>query len=140
MDLDKNGIPELVTIHNEAFKWNKVKVYTYKKGKVVTVRKSKIDLNTQAIGNAMVYKCQNGHLHIDISYGIYGFTDITYKVKNNVLKKYLVKTRSGEEGEVIYQKSGKRVSENVYYKLNKKCSKNYYSIKNNAKNRKKYLK
>ena len=73
VDLDKNGVLELVVTHPVAYKSDNIYVYTYKSGKVAQAKDTfgrkgetaAVSINCQASGGYEVYKCRKKHLHVD---------------------------------------------------------------------------
>lgn len=149
VDLDGNKIPELVTIHDVAYKECYIQFYTYKNGKVVAIRNSKskkaqIAVFSQAQGYYEVYACKKNHLHVIWQGGWIGNEEKIYQVKSGKLKLYLSKEENdlGDAPVVVYKKNGKKTTGKVYQSLTSKCKKikKGYFVKNNKNNRRKYLK
>lgn len=147
VDMDHNKIPELVTIHNIAYKEFYINFYTYKKGKVIPIKNSKnknakIEAFSQAQGNYTVYACSKNHVHVNWNGGWIGHEEKIYQVKNNKLKLYLATEENYLNDTAYYRKNGKKITESKYSSLTSKCKivKRSYFVKNNKKNRKKYLK
>lgn len=151
VDLDKNGVPELVTEHEEGWKLGFLNVYTYKNGKVQYVKtkkgnKAKISVNCPAIGWYEVYECSKGHIHADwvgknwLS-GMYVGSDFSaYKMKNGRLRRYLHGSWEELPGKYRFYKNEKRITETKFNRLYAKCKAKECLHKNIARNRKKYLK
>lgn len=150
-DLNRDGVPELVTYHPWGYKGGYLNLYIYKKGKVQYLKtkkknKAKIDVSSRVAGWYYVYSCKKGHLHTDWHGAWVGNIEEIYNTRKGALNKYL----HGEEIELDnshkYLKNGKRISKEKFWQLYNKCgcSEDYGSVtglcENNAKNRNKYLK
>lgn len=147
VDLDKNGVPELVTLYNMAYKQSRLHIFTYKKGKVIPVKDSNgniasIDVSTNAAGYYKIYKCKKKHLHVEWNGGNLGYDYTVYRMKKGKLQKYLKHTQDDLIGKTTYKKNEKVISKKKYESLTKKCkeAKNQFLLENTKKNRKKYVK
>lgn len=146
-DLDKNGVPELLTWHANAYKQYYIYIYTFKNNKMVKVKDEErkdvvLPITSQAAGWYEVYVCSKGHLHTDWSGGWLGTHDTVYTMRSGRLKVYL----DGNDEQLInrktYKLNGKRITQKKYNSLIGKCGKKnkMYFQDNTKKNRAKYLK
>lgn len=149
VDLDKNGIPELVVKHPHSYKSDFIYVYTYKTGKIVQIRDANgkkgewanINISCQANGWYSVYKCKANHLHVNWSGGMFGYENSIYTVSKGKLKLYAKEMEDNIRNFKAYEINGKSVSIQKYNALLKKCGNTENGLKSNTKtNRKKYLK
>ncbi|MEE0421152.1 MAG: hypothetical protein UDG86_14030 [Lachnospiraceae bacterium] len=145
-DLDKNGIPELITWYNVAYKQNYAFIYTYKNKRVVRVKDfngklSSIKAFCNAAGNYTIYACNKNHLHVDWNGGFLGYRNDVYHMKKGKLKLYA----EGNEDKLINKRTftvnGRKISRKKYLSVVGKCNvkSNGYLISNNKKNRKKCI-
>jgi hypothetical protein len=86
VDLDGNGVPELITYHNICLKNADVYIFTYKGGKVTRVRDSsgkafKVNTCYWANGSFGYWICKNSHLHIAYS-GSFDRYEYVYSMKS----------------------------------------------------------
>lgn len=153
VDLNRDGVPELVTKHPDAYKRDSLYVFTYKGGRVRQVRglygvgkNAFISIDCNAAGWYSVYKCKKGHLHtIWKSYDAMTNKDNVehsiYTVKNGGIKLYAKGTEIfSPVNDHSYAINGKKVGSNKYHSLIRKCGKlNSGLHSNTATNRRKYL-
>lgn len=148
VDLDKNGIPELVVNHPYSYKSDHIYVYTYRAGKIVQIKDTNgekgelagINISCQANGWYSVYKCKKNHLHVNWSGGMFGYENSIYTVNKGKLKLYAKETEDNIRDFKSYEINGRRVSSKKYNALVKKCENTENGLKSNTKtNRKKYL-
>ncbi len=154
VDLDKNGVPELVVTHPVAYKEDNIYVYTYKSGKVAQVKDvygrkgelAAISINCQASGRYEVYKCKKKHLHVIWNGGMDGTEETVYTMSQGKLKQYAraneVDISGGQNSnDYTYTLNGKKVTSQKYKAFIKKCGKSRTGFAPNTKaSRKKYLK
>lgn len=154
VDLDKNGVPELIVTHPIAWKDDVIYVYTYKSGKVVQVKDmdgrvgelAAVSISCQASGRYEVYKCEKKHLHVIWNGGNDGTDETVYTVSKGKLKQYAraneVDIFGNHNSEMYsYTLNGKKVTAKKYKAFVKKCGKDRnYFVSNTKANRKKYLK
>lgn len=149
VDLDKNGIPELVVNHPYSYKSDAIYVYTYKAGKIVQIKDTNgnkgkwadINISCQANGWYSVYKCKRNHLHVNWFGGMLGYENSIYSVNKGKLKLYARETENNILDFKSYEINGKKVGVKKYNTLLKKCGSTENGLKSNTKtNRKKYLK
>lgn len=69
-DIDKNGIPELITLSTVNFRWTPVSVFTYANGKVGLLKDpldpaahGTFEQNSSANGAYFIYFCEENHIH-----------------------------------------------------------------------------
>lgn len=144
-DIDKDGIPELITQTNVNFRWYVVRIYTYKNKKVKPYKFSNnknavFDNCATAAGGYYFYICKNGHIHNNYSSG-WDSEDQIYKISKKKLKYYLGYYCDELSGRSVAYKYNKRISVSEYKKATKNCKEKktkYYS--NNSKNRQKLKK
>lgn len=150
VDLNKDGVPELVTKHPYAYKMDSLYAYTYKGGKVKQVKGlygigeyASISIDCNAAGWYSVYKCKKGHLHtIWKSYDAMTNKDNVehsiYTVKSGRIKLYAKGTEiSSPVNDYSYTINGKKVGSKKFHSLIKKCGKlNSGMHSNTAANRK----
>lgn len=145
VDLNKDGIPELVTNHECGYKCGFLNVYVFKNGKVqhATTKKGKkvkIDTSCNAAGWWYVYSCKKGHLHTEWQGGSIGQNKTIYNFKCGKLNKYLHGSWDELYKKYRFYKNGKRITETKFNRLYAKCKAKECLHKNTARNRKKYLK
>lgn len=146
-DLDKNGVPELITSHSVGYKIYEIYVYTYRAGKVVQIKgvsgkkgsQAAITASCVANGHYYTYTCRKKHLHVDWG-GYAGFTNTAYVVKNGKLKEYAYGEEDSLVNRNIYRVNGKSVSKKKYNSVMGKCKADHMLWENTKANRKKYLK
>lgn len=141
LDMDKNGIPELISWHLWGYHEDKLFVYTYKNGKVTRVKNSEVDLFCQVRGWYNAVFCKKGHLHAKLDVGIWGKYEYVYALKNGALKLYAQSDQDFIRDTEAYYVNGKRVSSSRYRSAVKNCkitSEIFYE--NTKTNRKKYVK
>ena len=145
-DLNADGVPELITLHTEAYKTDYLYIYTYKKGKVKSLKDSEgniatIDISCSAAGYYTVSVCKKNHLHADWSGGDLGYNYSAYVMKKGKLKMYLNYIQDDLYDFTVITKYGKNINEKAYNKLISKCGRNYKFLnKNTSLNRTKYCK
>lgn len=156
IDLDKNGVPELIACHPMGSRWDDIYVYTYANGKVVQVKaesgeigqSAAISANNSANGGHEIYKCKKNHLHIS-SAGGWWSSDKIYRMKQGKL--YLCAECAEDQGPdwnlniKRFQVNGKKVKAKKWKSFTKKCKDQKVQSRthlksNTKKNRKKYLK
>lgn len=121
-DLDGDKIPELITMHPDAYKSDDIYVYTYKKGKVTRLTKQGITCSSQTGGYSYVYLCSQKHLHSYYFYGILAETDTAYKLnQNGKVSKYLDYEESYVTNNITCKKNSKKISVKKYNAIKKKC-------------------
>lgn len=147
VDMDKDGVPELLTWHKIAYRQDDVYIYTYKNGKMVRVKDSKgkssvLAFHCNAAGWYSVYVCTKGHLHTDWHGGWIGEHNTAYVIRNGRLKVYLDSNIENIVGKATYKVNGKKVSQKKFNSMIKgcKCKNSGYFQKNTKSNRKKYVK
>ncbi len=154
VDLDKNGVPELVVTHPVAYKSDNIYVYTYKSGKVAQAKDTfgrkgetaAVSINCQASGGYEVYKCRKKHLHVVWNGGMDGTEETVYTLSKGKLKQYAkaneVDISGGQNSDYFsYMLNGKEVTSKKYKSFTKKCGNSSGGFVSNTKaNRKKYLK
>ena len=142
-DIDANGVPELLTQHQNGFKMWDLYVYTYQNGKVKQISKQPIGISFNAMGGPLEMSvCKKNHLHVIHSTG-YSKWDRAYKVnKKGTVKLYLECDKSwwnGEDNVMITCKENNKIIASLRYnKIRKKCGneKVISWIENNRKGRK----
>jgi hypothetical protein len=135
VDMDKNGTPELVTYHPRGYNQGYLCLYTYKNGKVISVKKAngkkaKISENCTAAGWYDTYACSKKHLHVKWEGGSQGTTETVYTLKNGRLNKYLSSNVDDLKGTSAYKKNGRKISAGKYKALTKKCKRSAGMKKN----------
>lgn len=121
-DLDGDNIPELITMHPDAYKSDDIYVYTYKKGKITRLTKQGITCASRTGGYSYVYLCSQNHLHSYYFYGILAETDTAYKLnQNGKVSKYLDYEESYVTNNITCKKNGKEISAKKYNAIKKKC-------------------
>lgn len=141
LDMDKNGIPELVTWHPLGYMEDSIYVFTYKNKKVTKVKNPQIYMNSQAQGWYSVEFCKKGHIHVTWNGGWIGEKETIYRLSGGKLKAYLEYENDKLTYTTTYKLNGKSVSSTKYNKYIKKCktsSETFYS--NTKTNRSKYVK
>lgn len=125
-DIDANGVPELLTQHQNGFKMWDLYVYTYQNGKVKQISKQPIGISFNAMGGPLEMSvCKKNHLHVIHSTG-YSKWDRAYKVnKKGTVKLYLECDKSWWNGEdqVMFdcKESNKKITSSRYKKIRKRC-------------------
>lgn len=140
-DMDADGTPELLTIHQSGYKsWN-IYIYAYQKGKVKRISKQPIDISSNAGGEYDISMCKKNHLHVIHSTGFSNW-DRAYKLnKKGFIYLYLECDESWWNGRdqmmVQCKKNSKIISSAQYRKLRRKCGNEnvVHWIDNNAKGR-----
>lgn len=152
MDMDKNGVPELIAYHINGYKKANIYVYTYKNGKVKRVvnaakqstfsssyEKYTIFASYYTGGSASSYGCSRRHLHLYLGNGA-GYSEYVYTMEGGKLKMYAEEQFNSLEGYHRYKINGKYVSAAKYNSNKKKCVQKKNFVGNNASNRKAYIK
>ena len=146
-DMDQDGIPELVTKHDIAYKMAYLHIYTFKNGKVKQLKLKSddgksdyIDVSCNADGEYEIYKDKKGYLHTDWSGSRDRSIHSTYTIKNGRIWCYLYeeKDESASPAVHLYRINGKSAAAKEYLKKYKKLKKtsSCWLLENNSKNRK----
>ena len=147
-DMDKDGIPELVTNHDIAYKMARLYVYTFKNGKVKQLKLDPekgegayLDVSCNADGRYEIYKDKKGYLHTNwSSSGGQKCMHSTYTVKDGSIWCYLYEEKNEEASPVqhTYRINGKSVTAKKYLKKYNKLKKATPGelLENTSKNRK----
>lgn len=141
LDMDKNGVPELISWHPVTYKTDTIYVYTYKNGKVKKVKNPAISICSQAWGWYNVSFCKKGHIHTKWNGGWMGENETVYILKSGKIRAYAKYEKDDLMNTISYKLNGKKVSSTKYNKYVKKCkasSEKFYA--NTKANRKKYVK
>lgn len=144
IDLDKNGVPELLVSHPVSCRCTDFYVYTYKSGKVIQVKDTNgkkgksaaITANTQANGNHTAYRCIKNHLHI-WSGGGWWEDEKIYTVKKGKLNLYARGEYDTLMNTSAYIVNGKKANAKKYQNFMKKCDVTEFLLINKKSNRKK---
>lgn len=141
VDLDKNGIPELVTYHVLGYKNSTFNVYTYKKGKIKRLKEILAPTYTAPTSwwGITVYACSKKHLHLSLMNGV-GRDDYVYYISNGKLSKYAENDDHWYINENIYKVKGRKTTAAKYNKAVKGCVQKKSLVSNNSANRKNTLK
>lgn len=149
-DLDKDGIPELITLHPVGWRHDQLYVFTCKNGKVTKIKNStsdsSIDMSSAANGSYEVFACNRNHLHTVWSgVNALNFSSASnekiYTIEKEKLKCYAaVSDNMSRSNQIIYEVNGSQVGKRQYESVVGKCKKIAYMYSNNAVNRSKYLK
>lgn len=147
IDLDKNGVPELLVAHPVTCKCTDFYVYTYKSGKIVQVKDTNgkkgksaaITISTQANGNHTAYNCTKNHLHI-WSGGGWWEDERIYTVNKGKLKLYARGRYDTMMNTNSYIVNGKKSNVKKYQAFLKMCDTKELLLSNKKSNRKKFLK
>lgn len=139
VDLDKNGIPELVGIHYENARYALIYAFTYKNGEVKKIKE--FSAVSTAQGRYDSYICKQRHFHLNYEGGFVGYNHCAYKLKSSKFYLYAQKNYEALPDKSTIIVNGKKISSKAYNSAVKKCARdNKYSyFNNNASNRKKYL-
>lgn len=126
LDLNKDGIAELITYHDIAYKTGNLYVYTYKKGKVKLLKDkyknyAKVQLNSSGGGAYNVFACSNGHLHVHWTGGYLGYSKVAYTMKKGKFKEYLYLDVSSRSNGKVCRINGKNVKAKKVKKKFKSC-------------------
>ena len=147
-DMDQDGIPELVTNHDIAYKMARLYVYTFKNGKMKRLKLKTadgklnyIDVSSNADGSYEIYKDKKGCLHTDWSGSVASrCQNSTYTIKNGCVWCYLSEEKDESVSPVqhVYRINGKSTTAKKYLKKYKKLKKASvcWMLKNTSKNRK----
>lgn len=137
VDMNNDGIPELLTNHDIHYNRGDIYIFTYKNGKVQKVKSGKISVTCSASGGwYKTYLCEKMHLHVDHIGGLVGPHNRVYRLTNKgKLVKYLEWEDNQVENKERFKKNGKKITAKQYEKLLKKCGTKQKSIdwKNNLK-------
>ena len=146
-DMDQDGIPELVTNHDIAYKMAHLSVYTFQDGKVKRLKLKTddgklnyIDVSSNADGRYEIYKDKKGYLHTDWSgSGNERLHYSTYTIKNGSIWCYLSEEKDEWASPVkhICRINGKTSAAKKYLKKYKKLKKasDCWMVENNSENR-----
>lgn len=144
-DMNGDGVPELITEHDNGYKSGFLNVYTYKNGKVQHIKtkknnKVKIDITCTAAGWYTVYACNKGHLHVGWEASEVGKDYLAYNLKSGKLNRYLHGVWDELSGENHFYKNGNHITEKEFNRLYNKCKMSMKMHANTTKNRTKYVK
>ena len=145
VDLDKNGIPELVTRHIVAYKNSLINVYTYKNGKIKKVKNYAAPRRDSApyiipaptytaptsSWGLLVWKCKKKHLHVSMMSGA-GSDEYIYYMKKGKLKLYAQNCDHYRVNGTYYKYKGKRVSAKKFSSVTKGCVNKGWLVDNSA--------
>ena len=144
-DLDKNGVPELITRHCWGFRNDSLFVYTYKNGKVIRLKDTKgryaeISECSWANGGYYSWACNKNHLHVEWC-GFSGESIRIYTVSGGKLKLYKEGSLNRLGQKPQYTVNKKKVSKSKYDQEINKCKKTSKGVlRGNTKSiRKRYL-
>ncbi len=143
LDLNKDGIAELITYHDVAYKTGNVYVYTYKKKKVKLLKDknknyAKVPLDSSGGGSHKIFACSNGHLHVHWTGGYLGYTKAAYTMKKGKFKEYLYLDVSSSSNKKICRINGKDVKAKKVKKKLKSCKEiDNGEMKTNSKSKRK---
>jgi hypothetical protein len=147
VDMNADGISELVTYHPDGWKSGFLYLYQYKNGKFTRIKTTKnkaakISEVCTAQGWYDTYSCNKGHLHVRYEGGYVGYSETIYTLKNGKLNEYLYEEIDELYGTETYKKNGKKISQSKFKSLYSKCDKSGdYDMRLNTKtNRDAYLK
>ncbi len=126
LDLNKDGIAELITYHDVAYKKGKLYVYTYKKKKVRLLKDknkdyAKVPLDNSGGGKYNIFACSNGHLHVHWTGGYLGYTKAAYTVKKGKFRECLYLDVSSRSSWKTCRINGKNVKAKKVKKKFKSC-------------------
>lgn len=148
VDLDQDGVPELVVQHPDAYKSDRLYVYTYKSGEVVQVKNvdgeegenAYINMNSQADGLYSVSGCGQNHLHVVWSAENFGREDSIYIVKKGQLELYAESEEIEELDVYTHRIDGEEVESGAYNVFLEGCGGSLINLEfNTESNREKYL-
>lgn len=148
VDMDQDGLPELVVMHPDAYKSDRLYVYTYKSGNVVQVKNvdgaegenAYINISSQAEGYYNVFGCGQNHLHAVWSAGDFGRGDSIYRVKDGKLELYAESEEVDEFGVYTHRIEGEEVESMDYNIFLETCGGILKDLEDNTEsNREKYL-
>ena len=139
VDLDKNGIPELLGIHYKNAKSALINAFTYKNGEVKKLKE--FTAVSTAQGSYVSYICRQRHFHLNYEGGFVGYNYCAYKLKSGEFYLYAQKNYEAIIGRNTITVNGKKTTSSRYNTTVKKCTrdKNITYYRNTASNRKKYL-
>lgn len=149
VDLDQDGVQELVVQHPYSYKSDRLYVYTYQSGKVVQVKnvdgekgeRAYIDMNSQANGSYGVFGCGQNHLHVVWNAADFGIKDSIFIVKKGKLELYAEREEIDELGVDSHQIDGEEVDRGEYIVFLEGCGGELKNLEGNTEsNREKYLK
>lgn len=129
-DMNGDGIPELLTVHDTNLKQGDIYIFTYNRGKVQKVKNGKVSITSSASGGWYdTYFCQKGHLHVDRAGGLVGPLYRTYRLTSKgKLVEYLQYEENWLENKTTYKMNGKKITAKKYEKYMKKCGTKRKSI------------
>ena len=129
-DMNGDGVPELLTVHDTNLQQGDIYIFTYEKGKVKKVKNGKVSITSSASGGWYdTYFCKKGHLHVDRAGGIAGPLYRTYRLTSKgKLVKYLQYEEDRIENKKTYKMNGKKITAKKYEKYIKKCGTKRTSI------------
>lgn len=148
-DMNRDGIPELVTYHIEGKKMGYLQFYTYKNKKVKKLKCktrqgtfSNVNVSCNAAGWYNIYKDKKGYIHTDWNGGNIGYTNTTYRMKKGKVVEYLCVEEDYMVGINNYYVNMKSSSWSQYNSIESKLTAKSGSgmINNTTSNRKKKLK
>lgn len=139
VDLDKDGVPELIGVHYNNAKSTVISVFTYKNGKIVKL-KSLNGIST-AQGYYTSFVCKQRHFHLNYYGGFTGYDYCGYQMKSGKISVYAQKQYEALPNKTTIKVNGKTASANTYNNAVRNCvtDKKYVYYRNTASNRKKYL-
>lgn len=122
-DMNGDGVPELLTIHNTNLKNGDIYIFTYKNGKVQKVKNGKVSIASSASGGwYQTYFCKKNHLHVERDGGFPGALYRVYRLSSKgKLVKYLQWEYNIIENKETFKKNGKKIIAGDFNKLYKKC-------------------
>lgn len=138
-DITGDGVPELFTVAIVSARYEVVRVFTYKSGKVVPLKFSNkknviFDNNHSANGTYTTYICKKGHIHNSWS-GYVGTEEDVYKVTGGKLKK--ISSCNSNASVNIYSKAKKNTKANRDELVKAQSTKIYWLFGSDAKTFKK---
>lgn len=148
MDMDQDGMPELVVQHPDSYKSDRLYVYTYKSGEVVQMRNADgeegesayINISSQANGSYSVMGCGQNHLHVSWNAPDFGRNDSIFTAKKGKLELYASMEEIDELGKDFHQIDGEEVERADYYVFWEGCGGELKELESNIEsNREKYL-
>lgn len=139
-DIDEDGVPELIARTDVNFRWNNIRIYTYKNGSVQPMKfyeGGNVMFYNRATANGgyYFYVCKNGHVHNAYNGG-WSKAEKVYINSNGKLRKYLSYTVDNMMGFSGYYKYDSKITATQYTQLTKSCTESkitYYL--NNSVNR-----
>lgn len=148
VDLDKDGISELVAYHPVGCRNGKIYVYTYKSGKVKLAAvgskpyltgSAKYEISAPYYTGTWMegYSCKKKHFHLRLGTGA-GYIECVFTMKNGKIKSYA--EHSWAMNVNTYWVNGKKVSAAKYNSSTKSCTRKMSFANNTSTKRKQYLK